>query len=360
MDGEVIDGGSAVNESMITGESLPVEKQVGDEVIGSTLNKTGSFRFRATRVGKDTALANIIRMVQDAQGSKAPIQRVVDHVSSYFVPAVMILAIGAFVVWYVIGPEPRLIFAVITLVTTLIIACPCALGLATSTWLTVGIGKGAENGILIRSGDALQIAKQLAAIVLDKTGTITRGEPALTDVVMVPDIVESEVLMLAVSLERGSEYPLAEAIVTGAESRGLALSDAKDFQAIPGHGVGGSIAGRTVLLGNAKLMRDRGVEIGLLKTQWQRLAGEGKTPMYVSADGRALGLIAVADTVKPDSKEAIAALRKMGLEVVMITGDNRRTARRLRGRSVWTVCSRRCCPKTRRTRCGSFNWKARL
>ncbi|MGE0849719.1 MAG: heavy metal translocating P-type ATPase [Hyphomicrobiaceae bacterium] len=326
VDGEVADGGSAVDESMITGESIPVEKHVGDEVIGGTLNKTGSFKFKATKVGKDTALASIIRMVKDAQGSKAPIQRVVDTVSGYFVPAVMILAILAFVAWYLFGPEPRLIYATIVLVTTLIIACPCALGLATPTSLTVGIGKGAENGILIRSGDALQSAEKLDAIILDKTGTITRGEPSLTDVVA-KAADETTVLRLAASLERGSEHPLGEAIVKGAEARKVQLADAKEFAAIPGHGVGGRVDDRDVLLGNAKLMRDRSIAIEALLSDWERLAEEGKTPMYVAADGKALGLVAVADTVKPDSKAAIEVLKQLGIEVVMLTGDNERTAK---------------------------------
>jgi Cu+-exporting ATPase len=326
VDGEVLEGSSAVDESMITGESIPVEKHTGDEVIGATLNKTGSFKFRATKVGKDTALANIIRMVQDAQGSKAPIARVVDKVSGYFVPAVMILATIAFVVWYNIGPEPRIIYATIVLVTTLIIACPCALGLATPTSLTVGIGKGAENGILIRSGDALQTAQRLDAIVLDKTGTITKGEPALTDVAAAPGFEDAEVLRLAASLERGSEHPLGEAIVKGAEAKQLAFAAVAEFAAIPGHGVSGKADGRTVLLGNAKLMRDRNVDVGGMSRDWERLAEEGKTPMYVAVDGKAAGLVAVADTVKPDSKSAIAVLRKMGIEVIMITGDNARTA----------------------------------
>ena len=326
VDGEVTEGASAVDESMITGESIPVEKHAGDEVIGATLNKAGSFKFRATKVGKDTALANIIRMVQDAQGSKAPIARVVDKVSGYFVPAVMILATIAAVAWYDVGPEPRIIYATIVLVTTLIIACPCALGLATPTSLTVGIGKGAENGILIRSGDALQTAKKLDAIVLDKTGTITKGEPALTDVVAASGFDESTVLRLAASLERGSEHPLGEAIVAGAQAKWIALANAADFAAIPGHGVSGKVDGRSVLLGNVKLMRDHNVAVDGLNPDWERLAEEGKTPMYVAVDGKAAGLVAVADTVKPDSKSAIAALRQMGLEVVMITGDNARTA----------------------------------
>ena len=326
VDGEVIDGKSALDESMITGESMPVEKGPGDEVIGATLNKTGSFKFRATKVGKDTALASIIRMVQDAQGSKAPIQRVVDTVSGYFVPSVMILGVLAFMAWYLFGPEPRLVYATIVLVTTLIIACPCALGLATPTSLTVGIGKGAEHGILIRSGDALQSSEKLDAIILDKTGTITKGEPALTDVVA-SGFPDSDVLRLAASLERGSEHPLGEAIVKGAEARGLKLSDAKGFAAIAGHGVGGEVDGRAVLLGNAKLMRDRSIAIEHLAKDWERLAGEGKTPMFVAIDGKPAGLVAVADTVKPDSKAAVATLRGMGLEVVMMTGDNERTAK---------------------------------
>ena len=327
VDGEVTEGASAVDESMITGESIPAEKHVGDEVIGSTLNKTGSFRFKATKVGKDTALANIIRMVKDAQGSKAPIQRAVDLVSGYFVPAVMILAILSFVVWYVVGPEPRLVYATIVLVTTLIIACPCALGLATPTSLTVGIGKGAENGILIRSGDALQSAQKLDAIILDKTGTITRGEPALTDIVVAGGRKEEDVLRLAASLERGSEHPLGEAIVKGAEGRGLALGDTQGFTAIPGQGVSGRIDGHDVLLGNGKLMQDRAIDVEALGASWQRLAGEGKTPMYVAIDGHPGGLVAVADTVKPDSKTAIEWLRRLGIEVVMLTGDNERTAK---------------------------------
>jgi Cu+-exporting ATPase len=327
VDGNVIAGASAIDESMITGESMPVEKQIGDEVIGGTLNKTGSFRFTATKVGKDTALATIIRMVKDAQGSKAPIQRVVDMVSSYFVPGVIILAVLAFVAWYNFGPEPRLIYATVVFVTTLIIACPCALGLATPTSLTVGIGKGAENGILIRSGDALQASERINSIILDKTGTITKGEPALTDIVVTPGHDETEVLRLTASLERGSEHPLGEAIIRGAAARKLTLSEAEAFAAIPGLGVSGRIDGQDVLFGNAKLMHDRHIAIDMLDADWGRLANEGKTPMYVSVDGKAAGLIAVADTVKPDSKAAIEVLRSLGIEVIMLTGDNERTGR---------------------------------
>jgi Cu+-exporting ATPase len=327
VDGELQEGSSSIDESMLTGESMPVDKKVGDEVMGGTINKTGSFKFKATKVGKDTALANIIRMVKDAQGSKAPIQRVVDAVSGYFVPAVMILAVFSFVAWYLFGPEPRIIYATIVLVTTLIIACPCALGLATPTSLTVGIGKGAENGILIRSGDALQTSQKLDAIILDKTGTITRGEPALTDVVVAVGHQDAEVLRLAASLERGSEHPLGEAIVKGAQARRLELANAKGFAAIPGQGVSGRIDGREVLLGNAKLMRDRSIATDALARDWERLAGEGKTPMYIAIDGQPGGLVAVADTVKPDSKSAIETLQHLGMEVVMLTGDNERTAK---------------------------------
>ncbi len=251
----------------------------------------------------------------------------VDLVSGYFVPSVMILGVLAFMAWYLFGPEPRFVYATIVLVTTLIIACPCALGLATPTSLTVGIGKGAENGILIRSGDALQSAEKLQALILDKTGTITRGEPALTDVVVTQGSAEGEVLRLAASLERGSEHPLGEAIVKGAEGKGLTLVDTKGFAAIPGLGVSGEVDGRGVLLGNAKLMRDRGIAIAALESDWERLASEGKTPMYVAVDGKPAGLVAVADTVKPDSSKAIAVLRGLGLEVVMLTGDNERTAK---------------------------------
>ncbi|MDX3966886.1 MAG: copper-translocating P-type ATPase [Bradyrhizobium sp.] len=327
VDGEVVEGSSAVDESMITGESMPIEKHVGDEVIGATINKTGSFKFKTTKVGKDTALASIIRMVKDAQGSKAPIQRVVDMVSGYFVPTVMILGVLSFVVWYLVGPEPRFVYATIVFVTTLIIACPCALGLATPTSLTVGIGKGAENGILIRSGDALQTSQKLDSIILDKTGTITRGAPALTDVVVSQGQGDDDVLRLAASLERGSEHPLGEAIVQGAEQRGLSLAQTENFAAIPGHGVSGTVDGHEILLGNAKLMRDRGVPIEDLASDWERLANEGKTPMYVAIDGKPAGLVAVADTVKADSKSAIEALQRLGIEVVMMTGDNERTAK---------------------------------
>jgi Cu+-exporting ATPase len=326
VDGAVLEGASSVDESMITGESIPVEKRVGDEVIGATINTTGSFRFTARRVGKDTALANIIRMVQDAQGSKVPIQRVVDTVSSYFTPAVMILAVGGFVIWFVFGPEPALAYALIVGVTTLIIACPCALGMATPMSLTTGVGLGAQNGILIRSGDALQTASKLQTIVLDKTGTITKGKPELTNVVAESGFEEDEVLRLAAAIEKSSEHPLASAIVEGAESKRIDPPEAQDFEAIPGHGVEASVEGRRILLGNARLMTGEGIVLGRLEGEARRLADDGKTPMYVAVDGVAGGIVAAADTMKEDSKQAIAAFKRLGLEVAMITGDNRRTA----------------------------------
>jgi Cu+-exporting ATPase len=326
VDGEVIEGHSAVDESMITGESLPVSKKVGDEVIGATINKTGAFKFRATKVGKDTALANIVRLVQDAQGSKVPIQRIVDRVSGYFTPAMMILAIIGFITWYNFGPSPSLAYALIVAVTTLIIACPCALGMATPMSLTTGIGLGAQNGILIRSGDALQTAERLNTVILDKTGTITHGKPILTDVLVASGQDELELLRLAASVEKSSEHPLALAIVEGALTRELPLSDVQDFDAVPGHGVFATVDGHQILIGNLKFMNREGMSIGDFEEKSNTLANDGKTPMYVAIDGKLAGIVAVADTVKADSKAAIAALKKMGLEVVMITGDNPRTA----------------------------------
>ena len=325
VDGVVVHGASAVDESMITGESIPAEKVIGDEVIGATINKTGSFRFRAAKVGRDTALANIIRMVQDAQGSKAPIQRTVDRVAGYFVPAVLILGVLAFLAWYNFGPVPVAAYAVIAFVTVLIIACPCALGLATPTSLTVGIGKAAQNGILIRSGDALETAKRLTTVVLDKTGTITVGKPSLTDVVA-GALDRGEVLRLAASVERASEHPLAEAIVQGAKRGGVQLAEPADFRAIAGHGVEARVEERPVLLGNRKLLADRAIDVGGLEATALALAAAGKTPMYLAVGGRAAGLVACADTVKDDSRRAIARLEDLRIEVVMITGDNRRTA----------------------------------
>ncbi|MFA5872956.1 MAG: heavy metal translocating P-type ATPase [Anaerolineales bacterium] len=335
VDGVILEGSSAVDESMLTGESLPVSKKPGDEVIGATLNKTGAFKFTATKVGKDTALAQIVKMVQDAQNSKAPIARLADTISGFFVPVVMILAVLTFVLWFNIGPQPQLVYALVTAVTVLIIACPCALGLATPMSLMVGIGKGAENGILIRSGEALQTAQTIQIVVLDKTGTITKGKPELTDTVVAAPWQENDFLHLAASVERSSEHPLAEAIVEGAKAKGITLSEPSAFEAVPGYGVIATVDGRRVVLGNLKMMEREKISLNnpsvgssgqSLEQKAIALADDGKTPMFVAVDGQAAGIIAVADTVKEDSAEAIVALKKMGIEVVMITGDNQRTA----------------------------------
>jgi P-type Cu+ transporter len=326
VDGVIVSGGSSLDESMVTGESLPVDKATGDEVIGSTINKTGAFRFRATKVGNDTALASIVRMVGDAQATKLPIQRLVDQVAGVFVPAVIIVALTAFVAWYDLGPTPAFAYAVIVAVTVLIIACPCALGLATPTSLTVGMGKGAEQGVLFRGGDALQAARRLDTVVLDKTGTVTWGKPALADVIAAPGFAQDDVLALAAAVDQESEHPLARAIVDGAADRNLQLAEPERFEAIPGHGVDAQVQGRAVLLGNRKLMDDRGIAAGDLDAAAATLAADGKTPMYLALDDRAAGLIAVADTIKPDSVAAIARLKELGLQVAMLTGDNRATA----------------------------------
>jgi P-type Cu+ transporter len=326
VDGEVLEGRSTLDESMVTGESIPVDRGPGERVIGATLNQTGAFRMRATQVGQGTVLAQIVRLVQQAQASKAPIQRLVDLVSSYFVPGVIFVAIATFVLWFNLGPEPALIFALGTAVTVLIIACPCALGLATPLSIMVGTGKGAENGVLIRSAEALESAHKLQVVVLDKTGTITRGQPALTDVVPTGGRSEDELLRLVASAERSSEHPLGEAIVRGAASRGLALADPADFQSVTGKGVRVSVDGHAVLVGNARLLADAGIDTVTLEARAATLSEQGKTPMLVAVDGAPAGVVAVADTVKDDSVASIAALERLGLEVVMMTGDNRRTA----------------------------------
>ncbi len=333
VDGVVVEGASAVDESMITGESMPVGKGVGDEVIGATINKTGAFRFRATKVGADTALATIVRMVGDAQASKVPIQRIVDVVSGYFTPAVLILSVLGFVIWYDLGPAPAFAYATIVAVTTLIIACPCALGMATPMALTTGVGLAATHGILIRSGDALQAAKKLDTIVLDKTGTITLGKPAVTDIVPAEGFEIDGVLALAAAAERDSEHPLAAAIVEGAAERGLTRIGTSGFEAVPGQGIRARFGGRTILVGKRAFLEEAGVEAGALEEDATRLADEGRTPVFVALDDRLAGVIAIADPVKADSRVAIAALRRLGLQVVMITGDNRRTAAAI-GRAV--------------------------
>ena len=324
VDGEITEGSSALDESMITGESLPVEKAAGDQVIGATLNKTGAFRFRATGVGKDTALSRIVSMVQQAQATKPPIGRVVDQVSGVFTPVVMILAVVAFLAWFNSGMP--ISYGVIAAVTVLVIACPCALGLATPMSLVVGVGRAAERGVLIRNGEALQTAARLDVVVLDKTGTVTRGEPALTDVEPLGDYDAAELLTLAAAADAPSEHPLAQAVVEGAKDRGLSLPEARGFEAIVGHGVRAEVAGRIVHIGNRRLMGRIQVDPAPADGHVERLGDLGRTAMYVAVDGTLAGVVAVADTVKPDSAAAIKQLQAMGVEVVMLTDDNARTA----------------------------------
>jgi Cu+-exporting ATPase len=320
-DGEVIEGRSFVDESMLTGEPEPVAKETGSAVVGATLNRNGALQIQATRVGGDTVLAHIIRMVRSAQGSKAPIQKLADRVSAVFVPVVISIAIATFVLWYDFGPEPRYLRALVSAVTVLIIACPCAMGLAVPTAVMVATGRGAELGLLIRGGEALQRAAQTDTVVLDKTGTITEGKPAV-----IHGELDDETFRLAASLERFSEHPLAEAIVSAARARGLVLEDPDGFEAIPGKGVTGRVAGRSVLVGNRVLLADQGVDVSSLVARGGALADAGATPVFVSVDGSAAGLFAVADPVRPTSPAAVARLREAGLDVVMLTGDDARTA----------------------------------
>lgn len=327
VDGMILEGESAIDESVVTGESVPVDKRAGDSVIGASVNKTGAFTFRAMKVGRDTALARIVEMVQQAQSSKPPIGRLVDLIASYFVPTVMIISIITFLVWFNFGPPPMLNYAVIAMVTVLVIACPCALGLATPMGLMVGVGKAAEIGVLIRNGEALETASRLSTIVLDKTGTITKGKPELTDVLPLKTFAEEELLRLAAVADRRSEHPLAEAIVKGARERGIEVGEPEDFKAIPGHGVETTVSGRRIAVGNRKLMASGNVSMAEFEADALRLADEGKTPMFVAVDGQPAGIIAVADTLKEDSIAAVRALQAMGIEVLMITGDNERTAR---------------------------------
>jgi P-type Cu+ transporter len=326
VDGVVVSGYSTVDESMITGESIPAGKREGDNVIGATINGNGSFRFRATKVGRDTVLSQIIRLVEEAQGSKAPIQRLADQVAAVFVPVVIGLAIVTFLAWYFLGPQPSFLNALLNFISVLIIACPCAMGLATPTAIMVGTGKGAENGILIKGGESLENAYQINAVVLDKTGTITKGEPSLVAVVPAPGFTEPEVLRFAASAERNSEHPLGSAVVRGAEARGVTLVSPAKFDALTGRGIVAEVDGRIVLVGNAHLLEDEDVDIAPLKDAFTQLSAEGKTPMYVAVDEKPAGVIAVADTIKEGSAEAIAEFRRLGIEPVMITGDNRRTA----------------------------------
>ena len=311
---------------MLTGESLPVEKTAGMSVVGGSVNRTGTFTFRAMRVGTDTVLARIIRLVEEAQGSKAPIQRLADRVAAVFAPVILVVAAITFGVWWAWGPEPAFFYALTNAVGVLVIACPCAMGLATPTAIMVGTGKGAELGVLIKSAEALEQLHKVGVIVFDKTGTLTVGKPVVTDVVPAEGASADELLALAAAAEQGSEHPLGEAIVSEAKSRGLALPPVSEFQAVPGHGVDALAEDGRILLGNARLMAARGIEVGALEGRAAALAGDGKSAVYVAFGGEALGLIAVADVLKPEAPGAVAALTALGLEVVMLTGDTRRTA----------------------------------
>lgn len=327
VDGDVIEGHTAIDESMLTGEPMPVEKGVGDSVAAGTINKTGSILFKATRVGKDTALAQIINMVKRAQNSKPPIGRLADVISAYFVPVVMIIAVTSALVWLNFGPDPAVAFAIVSATTVLIIACPCALGLATPMSVMVGVGKAAEAGVLIRNGEALQTASKISAMILDKTGTITLGAPKVTDILVAGEEDEDTILKLAATLESGSEHPLALAIVESAQEKGIETGKVSNFNAIAGHGVQAEVDGKTLLFGNEKLMRERNIELGDFVEKAQVLAAEAKTPMYFAVDNKLSAIIAVADPIKEDSIAAIKRLQHNGIRVVMLTGDNRATAK---------------------------------
>ena len=323
VDGEVIEGSTAIDESMLTGESIPVEKTVGSVVIGASINKTGFIKYKATKVGRDTALSQIVKLVEDAQGSKAPIAKMADIISAYFVPIVIGLAILSSVAWLLAGETG--VFALSIFISVLVIACPCALGLATPTAIMVGTGKGAEYGVLIKGGEALETTHKLSKLILDKTGTITEGKPKVTDIVTT-NLSEEQLLIYAASAEKGSEHPLGEAIVRAAIDRGYQLCELESFNAIPGHGIEVSIQGKQMLLGNKKLMIEKTIDVSSLSETSDQLAYDGKTPMYMAIDGQLAGIIAVADTVKESSKKAIETLHQMGIKVAMITGDNQKTA----------------------------------
>lgn len=326
VDGMVIDGSSTVDESMLTGEALPVSKKIGDTVTGATLNKNGLLKFEATRVGKETALAQIIRLVEQAQGSKAPIQAVVDRVAAIFVPAVIVIAVATFAIWFAVSGD--FTEALVRTIAVLVIACPCAMGLATPTAIMVGVGKGAENGILFKNSEALEKAHQLQAIVLDKTGTITKGQPSVTEILLSKDAAldENAILRLAGSAERGSEHPLGEAIVQAAQARNLSLVEPQGFEAVAGHGIAARVNGEQILLGNRRMMVEKQITLDGLDARAEALQQQGKTAVWLAIENRAVGVLGIADTIKDGSREAVAEMRRMGLQVVMMTGDNKATA----------------------------------
>ena len=329
VDGIIIDGGSAIDESMVTGESIPIEKGKDDEVIGATLNTSGAFKFKTTKVGKDTVLSQIIKLVEEAQGSKAPIQRLADTVASVFVPVVIGIAVITFIAWLIWGPEPSITFALVSFVAVLIIACPCALGLATPTAIMVGTGKGAENGILIKDATSLELAYKLNTIVLDKTGTLTKGEPLVTDILLIENnsaYSSKELLRISASSELQSEHPLGKAIIKKANELNLKLIEPKNFKSITGKGIYAEVDGKKILKGNLALMKENSIILGNLRKTALNIADDGKTPIFISIDGKARGIIAVADILKDNAGEVVKGLHRLGLEVVMLTGDNKNTA----------------------------------
>ena len=325
VDGRIVEGATSVDESMLTGESLPVSKKVGDKVVGGSINKNGSIRFEATEIGKNTVLSQIIKLVEEAQGSKAPISRMADIVSAYFVPIVIEIAIITGIAWFLSGSG--LVTALSFFIAVLVIACPCALGLATPTSIMVGTGKGAENGILIKSGEALEIAYKIKTVVFDKTGTITKGKPILTNLIAYGKYNENELLKIAASVENDSEHPLAEAIINKAKEKNIEIKPYEKFRAMPGYGIRAIFEGKEVQIGNRKLMENRKINVEISQKDYDILSNEGKTPMYISIDNELAGLVAVADVIKETSKEAIEKLKKMGIKTIMLTGDNEKTAK---------------------------------
>lgn len=326
VDGEIVEGYTTIDESMATGESLPVEKKVGDQVIGGTINKNRTFKFKATKVGDQTFLAQVIKLVQETQGSKAPIQRLADKIAGIFVPIVILIAILTFIIWYFWGPEPQLNFALLTFVAVLIIACPCALGLATPTAIMVGTGKGAEFGILIKDAEALEILPQVKTFVFDKTGTLTRGEPKIFQIVSINNLSVGEILYYSASVERGSEHPISKALLEEAQKRNISLTNPQNFQAIPGHGVRAEIDGRKILLGNLKLLRENNISTTTLQKYQEEISDQGATTLFLAIDNTPAGVIGIKDTLKTNSKEVVQTLKNMGKEVIMITGDNQKAA----------------------------------
>lgn len=360
VDGDVVEGHTSIDESMLTGEPMPVEKAEGDQVVAGTINKSGSIVFKATRVGKDTALAQIINMVKRAQNSKPPIGRLADVISAYFVPVIMIIAVLSALTWLNFGPSPAVAYAIVSATTVLIIACPCALGLATPMSVMVGVGKAAEAGVLIRNGEALQTASKITTMILDKTGTITEGKPQVTDIVVAEGQIEENVLMLAASIEAGSEHPLAMAIVESAQTKGITPQKVEKFSSIAGQGVEATLNGSVLLFGNEKLMTERDINIESYLDEAQQLAADAKTPMYFAVDNKFVAIIAVSDPIKSDSVAAIKRLQKNGIKVVMLTGDNRATAKAVAAKAGITEFVAEIMPEDKANKVAEYQAKGEI